>query len=191
MANRRNAKGLTIGQLITLTIGFLFVSVIIFFFGLWVGRDLAEQREARDRQVVRVPVAPPEALDATPTRASAVAVATTLMSTTTAMASPTATPELMQTGITPTTHGVPTHAPALAGTWTIQASATNDPVTAVVLARRLRAKGYDAYTAQSPIGGVTWYRVRVGRFKDRASAKVVERRLRSEEGLEAAYVTEQ
>ena len=71
MANRRNASGLTIGQLITLTVGFLFASVIIFFFGLWVGRDLAEQRWTRERQVVRLPVASPEALDTTPTPAFA------------------------------------------------------------------------------------------------------------------------
>jgi hypothetical protein len=41
------------------------------------------------------------------------------------------------------------------------------------------------------VSGTTWYLVRVGRFHDRAAAKTMEGKLRSEEGLEAASVTAQ
>ena len=58
MAERRS-PGLTFGQLITLTFGFLLASVVIFVFGMWVGRDLADQQAAKQRDVARVPVAPP------------------------------------------------------------------------------------------------------------------------------------
>ncbi len=204
MASGRNGAGLTIGQLITLTFGFLLASVVIFVFGLWVGRDLAEQRLAQQRQVIRLPVTPPTPLPAefgagagagapsplatvVPTRTAPPAVAT---ETPLAARTPTRLGPLMPWVATPT------RAPAravretpAAGAWTVQVTATNDPVQAVVLARRLRAKGYDAYTIQGPVRGVTWYRVRVGRFQDKASAKAVEARLRREEQLEAAFVT--
>src|SRR6185295_15325530 len=75
MAERRS-PGLTFGQLITLTFGFLLASVVIFVFGLWVGRDLADQQAAKQREVAHVPVAPPgpepTRLAALPTRAPAV-----------------------------------------------------------------------------------------------------------------------
>jgi hypothetical protein len=58
MAERRS-PGLTFGQIITLTFGFLLASVLIFVFGFWVGRDLAEQQATKQREVARVPVAPP------------------------------------------------------------------------------------------------------------------------------------
>jgi cell division septation protein DedD len=57
-----------------------------------------------------------------------------------------------------------------------------------MFARQLRQRGYDAYTVQAPIGNVTWYRVRVGRFTDRAAAKLMEQRLKEQEKVEAAYV---
>ncbi|MFN8642222.1 MAG: SPOR domain-containing protein, partial [Candidatus Binatia bacterium] len=74
------------------------------------------------------------------------------------------------------------------GGWTVQAYATNDTMRAIMLARTLRGKGYDASTATRQIGGATWYTVRVGHFRDRAAAKAMEERRRREEGLEAASV---
>jgi cell division septation protein DedD len=66
--------------------------------------------------------------------------------------------------------------------------ATTEALEAVMFARQLRQKGYDAYTVQAPIGNVTWYRVRVGRFADRATARATEQRLKQQEKIEAAYV---
>jgi len=77
------------------------------------------------------------------------------------------------------------------GGFTVQAYATNDMMRAVMLSKTLQGKGYAAATATKEIGGVTWYVVRVGRYRDRASAKAMEAKLRSEEGLEAASVTAQ
>jgi len=58
MAKRETAPGLSIGQLVTLTFGFLLASALIFAFGFWVGYDAAQRRLARDQQFVRLPVAP-------------------------------------------------------------------------------------------------------------------------------------
>jgi cell division septation protein DedD len=76
--------------------------------------------------------------------------------------------------------------------WTVQVKATTDPEQARELARRLRAKGYDAYTLQAPARGqATWYRVRVGRFASRARAREMEERLKTDEKLLDAYTAPQ
>jgi cell division septation protein DedD len=218
MANVRRSPGLTIGQLLTLTLGFLLASVAIFLFGMWVGRDMADQRAAKQPQVAHLPapMAPtpnPQAATAAPANKVGVAGAgatetpfrialaasptaghpTTVVAkaTPTATAVPKSTPThlgpMVAWGVTPTRIG----SPAATGGFTVQVSATNDALQAVMLSRKLRSKGYDAYTTQGPIGGVTWYRVRVGRFADREAAKAMETRLRREEQLEAAYVAPQ
>lgn len=200
MADRRS-PGLTFGQLITLTFGFLLASVVIFVFGVWVGRDLAEQQAAKQRDIARVPVAPPppgptklaaavpptHAEAAVATRPPVVAVVPTAtpvrLSTATAVA-------VVRIAATPTRVAAAA-TPAGSGGWTVQAYATNDTIRAVMLARTLRGKGYDASTATRQVGGTTWYLVRVGRYRDRSAAKQMESKLRSEEGLEAALVTAQ
>jgi len=73
--------------------------------------------------------------------------------------------------------------------WTVQVIATTSIQQAADLARRLKARGYEAYTVQSPAGGQAWYRVRVGIFSSREQAKELERKLKTVEGLESAYVT--
>jgi cell division protein FtsN len=148
-----------------------------------------------------MPVDPPPpgptklAAAAAPTRAG---VAATPRPPAVAMAS-TATPARVSTptavmvvrvAATPTRVAAAASAAENSG-WTVQAYATNDTVRAVMLARTLRSKGYDASTATRQIGGTTWYLVRVGRYRDRSAAKQMESKLRSEEGLEAASVTAQ
>jgi cell division septation protein DedD len=75
--------------------------------------------------------------------------------------------------------------------WTVQVNATTNVQQATEMARKLRTKGYEAYTVQAPMRGQTWYRVRVGRFANREQAKELESRLRSSEHLDNAYVTPQ
>ena len=198
MAERRERRsaGLSFGQLITLTFGFLLASLFIFVFGFWVGHDLADQRSLHQRQPLRVkldaaptavavaaapPLAPPTAL---PTRVAAMPYSYTETPLRASTYTPTAiardTPTRRPTAAAPT--------PATAGNWTVQAYATNDTMRAIMLARTLRAKGYDATTGTKDIGGVTWYTVKVGRFHDRTAAKSLETKLRDAEGLEAASV---
>ena len=204
MADRRS-PGLTFGQLITLTFGFLLASVVIFVFGLWVGRDLAEQQATKQREVAHVPVAPPPpeptrgAVVALPTRAPVVvAVATrapvvvALAPTNTPIPARTATPVAVVHAPATATRAQPAAAPTGgANGFTVQAYATNDMMRAVMLSRTLQTKGYSASTATKQVGGVTWYLVRVGKYHDRTAAKAMETKLRTEEGLEAASVTAQ
>lgn len=105
----RSSGGLSITQVITLTFGFLFASVLIFICGWWVGYDMAEQRLANEPQVVRMPApAPPTPLPtstatAKPT-AAAVAESTAPAATPAARtATPTATRPALPTATRPPT----------------------------------------------------------------------------------------
>lgn len=76
--------------------------------------------------------------------------------------------------------------------WTVQVTATTDAAEARALVQRLRARGFDAYMVQAPTReGVTWYRVRVGRFQSRERAREMENRLRTEGGMPGAFITPQ
>lgn len=213
----KRTSGLGIGQLFVLIFGFLITSALIFVFGIWVGRDVAERRLAQEERVVRVPIP-------TPPPASEQAVGSgvdlgfyekikekamqRLERTAAAAASPTpqrvAVPTRARKIVTaPSPPPVPAeHAnrPVTAPQaekgwtgrpWTVQVNATTNLAQAVGLAHRLREKGYDAYTVQAPMHGQTWYRVRVGRFKGRQQAEKMKAHLRKTEGLANAYVTPQ
>jgi len=208
---REGAPGLSLGQLVTLTLGFLVASVLIFAFGWWVGYDVAQRRLALEQQVVRLPAALPTipgpatpsptllptvvellpTVTATAIAQSASPTATVAVSTATAAPTPTRSAIRLPGAETPISLPTAASQEVPVRGWTVQAAATTDPVQAVVLARRLREKGYDAYTATTQIRDVMWYRVRVGRFRDRTEAKVAEIKLKEEEGLEAAFVTPQ
>ncbi len=238
MKRRLGSAGLGYGQVVVLVFGFLIASGLIFLFGMWVGRDIAERRLAQEERVVRLPMplhpTPSEetqgrdvdlafyeklkakaqqmqetATAASPTAPKAVqpAPVTTPTVLRVAQAAPVATPTLTPVRVvvhkpTPTAakkRAEPTPAPpaqasgdvwADAG-WTVQVNATTNVQQALDVARRLKAKGYDAYTVLAPTRGQTWYRVRVGRFSDRERAKEMESRLKSSEGFENAYVTAQ
>lgn len=204
MATRRHA-GLGVVQLLTLMFGFLLASVIIFAFGIWVGRDLANHREQEDRPIVVKPVEAPDRVTGSPTVAAAARPTShiadrrptrprvelpsatpvrTVTPTRAAMATRTAT-------VRPTVVVVPTAKPRVEATassakWTVQATATNDQVQALVVKRTLQTKGYDAFMAQSEIGGTTWYRVQVGKFNDKKHADAMAEKLRRE-GMSAAF----
>lgn len=71
--------------------------------------------------------------------------------------------------------------PAADGELTIQVASLKDPADAARLVVSLQAKGFAAYRVTGQIPGTgTWYRVRVGAFKDRTSAQVVLERLKKE-----------
>ncbi|MBI4515581.1 MAG: SPOR domain-containing protein [Deltaproteobacteria bacterium] len=227
--SKSSSAGLSIGAVLVLTLGFLVASLLIFVFGIWVGKDLVERRLAQEERVVRKPAermlperqageieatapAPPKAAvpaaaaTAVTSAPAVVAVPTTVALRAAAIATPTleratatVTAKAAAVATAAVTRPTPSPTPARAGRaeewadagWTVQVYATTDPNQATALARRLLAKGYDAYTLQAPMRGQTWYRVRVGRFTSHDKAKEMEQRLKKLENLEAAYVTAQ
>jgi cell division protein FtsN len=199
----RGNGGWGVVQLLALMFGFLLASVIIFAFGIWVGRDLASHREQEDRPIVVRPAERPDQAIELPTVAAA--AGPTLRTadrrptrprfepaSATPVGTPTPTRAARATSTAPrrpTLAANPTAKPRVevtAATWTVQAAATNEQVQALVVKRSLQNKGYDAFVAQSEIGGSTWYRVQVGRFNDKKQAEVMAEKLRRE-GMSAAF----
>lgn len=68
--------------------------------------------------------------------------------------------------------------------YVVQALATRDERQAKRLRDRLAGRGLPATIVQDDSGELTVYRVRIGRWKERASAETVAARLREQDGLE-------
>jgi cell division septation protein DedD len=56
MMRRVESAGLSYGQVFLLIVGFGIASALIFLFGIWVGRDVAERRLVQEERVVRLPM---------------------------------------------------------------------------------------------------------------------------------------
>ena len=69
------------------------------------------------------------------------------------------------------------------GVWVIQVHALRNRDAASSIVKRLIAKGYPAFLPNPPKGEPSIYRVQIGRYKDRAEADLVARRLAKEEQL--------
>jgi DedD protein len=69
------------------------------------------------------------------------------------------------------------------GVWVIQVHALRNRDAAGSIVKRLIAKGYPAFLPNPPKGEPSIYRVQIGRYKDRAEADLVARRLAKEEQL--------
>jgi hypothetical protein len=70
------------------------------------------------------------------------------------------------------------------GAWVVQALATRDEPLARRLRQRLAAGGLPATLVEGTDGSGRIWRVRVGRYRDRAGAEAVARRVRARHGLE-------
>jgi cell division septation protein DedD len=70
------------------------------------------------------------------------------------------------------------------GAWVVQALATRDERLARRLIRRLAGRGLPATLVEGTDGRNAIWRVRVGRYRDRAGAEAVARRVRAHHGLE-------
>ena len=69
-----------------------------------------------------------------------------------------------------------------AGTWAVQVIATRDRAIAGSVLKKLSAKGYPAFLVNpSASAAPPWYKVQVGRYKDRGEAEKVSLRIKKEE----------
>jgi cell division septation protein DedD/predicted small lipoprotein YifL len=75
------------------------------------------------------------------------------------------------------------------GSWSVQLGSYTEEKVAANLARKLKAKGYDAYVTVASLKGKEWHRVRVGRFEERGQAEKLRETLRRVEKLEHSIVT--
>lgn len=91
--------------------------------------------------------------------------------------------------VTPPT-GMPAHDPSLATGWVVQVKATPQRNEAETLQAALAAAGFPAFVISADSGSGTVYRVRVGRYGDRADAERVDGLLRARNDIADTWVTE-
>jgi cell division septation protein DedD len=78
--------------------------------------------------------------------------------------------------------------PGAPKSYTLQAISVQDQVAAQKMVAKLRNKGFAAFLTEGEIPGKgTWYRVRVGGYKNRAEAEPIIRRLQAE-GIEPMLI---
>lgn len=93
---------------------------------------------------------------------------------------------------TPTPRSTATRRPTTrvgTGSWVIQVGSTRNGTEAFEWSMRLRSKGFSPHTDESPSGGTTWFRVRLGPFATREEAVRAYQRLTGSTEFQDAYIT--
>ena len=172
-------------QIVFLFMAATMVSVVIFLLGVFVGRGVQVQRAAQE---ATQPAAPPA--DAAPADASAApaggaaAGAGTLTYPQRLQGEKPVAENLKPEAAPPVAAEEPPPAPpaAAAEGWVIQVAALRDRDAALAIVRRLSDRKYPAFLLEpAPGAPAPVYRVRVGRYAERAEAEQISRRLEREE----------
>ena len=155
-------------QLITVTILSGAASVFIFFLGILIGQSIEERKLLqREEELVKVPV------NSDAKKEDVITFYETLTKPKTP--SDAKAPEKPE--------------PVQAKTpWTIQVAAPRSRVTADSMAAKLKKRGYEAYVTAGQLNQKTFYRVRVGRYRNRTEAVADLQRLKTED-YKNAYIT--
>jgi len=75
------------------------------------------------------------------------------------------------------------------GGYTVQVLATRNPEEAESMVSDLEGNGYGAFVTPVEDAGGKWYRVRIGRYEDPQSARIMAERCKKDLGLSQAYVS--
>lgn len=175
---RRGEDGFhfSFGQLALLAGGVSASVVFVFFLGIYVGREAAFQHAPLNERVARVPNPEPTPNVDRPVRAD---VAAAGRPTPSEAAPPAAVPAPKKTSEPVTGAVVP---------FTVQVVSTRDRKEAEQVRSRLLGKRIGAFVSEVEEGGARWYRVRIGRYDDMASATAMADRVKNELGFPAAQV---
>lgn len=202
----------SLAGLVFLALATLVASGIVFLFGVYVGKGVAEQRFVEEQRVVRLPVtaAAPAAKagEAEPTiwenlsrgegGAASAAPAPTATEAPIHVPAPEAKPPTLAP--TPTAAATPTAVPvrpappapvppplAKGMRYQVQVNAMAEKVRAEQLVRDLKASGFNAYISPGTVSGRTLYRVRIGKYPTEEAARQTIVRLR-EQGFPKAFL---
>ena len=86
--------------------------------------------------------------------------------------------------------GLPRHDASLPSGWVVQVRSTPDKPDADALQSSLVAAGFPAFVVAVEVSGVTHYRVRVGRYRSKGEADIIEVELLTRSEVDATWVTE-
>jgi len=174
-------------QIVFLFMAATMVSVVIFLLGVFVGRGAQLQRVTQEAAQPAVPFAAPPT-DSAPAEASSApagggaAGADTLTYPQRLQGEKPVAEYLRPEAAPPAVAEEPPPAPAAAEGWVIQVAALRDRDAALAIVKRLSDKKYPAFLLEpAPGAPAPVYRVRVGRYPERAEAEQISRRLEREE----------
>jgi cell division septation protein DedD len=194
MARRdRGQFQFTVVELTVLAMSFAATSALVFLLGFYVGRENASQHAPLDERVARIPVGSAPHEDATAESESvrpgdaaalfdAVAPSGGELGSDKSPLEPgddDAAIEKESREPAPRIAGIP---------YTVQVLATRNQREAETLRAKLAAGRIGAFVTEVEEAGVRWYRVRIGRYDDFESARVMQERVRRDFGLGQAYV---
>jgi cell division septation protein DedD len=174
-------------QLVFLFMAATLVAVVVFLFGVWVGRGVEARRAAHPTlppaaATSAEPVAAPADVGA-PARGETLTYPQRLQSDRPVderLATPPPPPVAETAPVAEPPP--PPAAPATEAGWVIQVAALRDREAALAVVKRLADKQYPVFLLEPEPGApAPAYRVRVGRFRERAEAERVARRLEREE----------
>lgn len=86
--------------------------------------------------------------------------------------------------------GLPRADASLPSGWIVQVRSTPEKPAADSLQAALVAAGFPAFVVSVDVDGITWYRVRVGRYRSQGEANIVEAELVTRSDVDATWVTE-
>lgn len=86
--------------------------------------------------------------------------------------------------------GLPRPDETLASGWIVQVRSVPDKAAADSLQASLVAAGFPAFVVSADVDGVTYYRVRVGRYASRDDAEIIEADLLGRDDIDTTWVTE-
>ena len=185
--------------------------LLVFAFGIYIGKEVQVYKTARETRTVRFPVEPadhnvsvspaPQTFPLTskrisekktqngqPQTMSSAPPVGESVSVNPAQASQNKKREIALTAPTPSEgKSQDQKKPQVPGGWSIQVHVTKSPSTARQLAAELRRRGYTASVARLTKNGETLYRLRVGTFPQ-DEARRVAARFRREEKFAQAYL---
>ena len=86
--------------------------------------------------------------------------------------------------------GLPRPDASLPSGWIVQVRSTPDKPDADSLQSALAAAGFPAFVVSAEVSGVTYYRVRVGRYRSKGDADIIEVELLTRSDVDTTWVTE-
>ncbi|MCH7911565.1 MAG: SPOR domain-containing protein [Deltaproteobacteria bacterium] len=203
------------GQLGILAVGFTFTSAIIFFLGIYVGKEIEERKlRGKEEPIAKVPIRPPTRGSSFATGAPVEEEMTfydtlTQNSPSVGASAPVkgkgnrpgekapkakdAMAKLSPEGKTPPLskkakrRSVP-RIQREGPVWSVQIKAFKRQKDAISLTNKLKSKGYDAYVVSTKKNGPRWYRVRVGRMDNQGQARRMLETLQKKEKYTKAII---
>jgi cell division septation protein DedD len=206
-------------QLVLLGGAFALASVIIFFFGIIVGRGIEERKMTRPEEpLIKIPVNPSargSGKGAAGQARDELTFYDTLVQSSNSESSATGEPKPTQSAREVKTKGretlgpgalraaekpsreVPNDTPAQntatesGQAWYVQVNAFPDEKSGQIFVDKLKNKGYKAYLTEGRNQGQLWYRVRVGEFSSREEAERIAEILKAKENFPKAFAARQ